>query len=124
MNELVRLVQGERREQAAIATGALVGLGIIGGLIAAFWATGGLILAGLGIIGGTRALHRRYQLGRLLDPKVEIERVERVTWLHRPALRVTFVRSYEITLPTWNADRERIFDLLQRRELPPARLLR
>lgn len=124
MNELVRLVEGERREQAAIAVGALFGLGVVGALISAVWTAGGVILAASGVVGATRALHRRRQFGRLLDASVEIERVERVNWLGRPALRVTFVRSDDITLPTWNADRERIFELLQRRELPPARVVR
>jgi len=123
MNELVRLVEAERREQTAIAVGALVGLGFIGVLTAQFW-VGGLALVVLGLIGGTRAFHRRNQLGRLLDDTCEIERVERITWLRRPALRVLVATGDVITLPTWNADRERIFELLQHRELPPARVVR
>jgi len=124
VNELVCLVEGERREQAAVATGAFVGFGVVGGLITILFLAAGLAVIGLGLLGATRALRRRHQLGRLLDEKCEIERVERVTWLRRPALRVALAGGGTIMLPTWNTDRERIFEILQRRELPPARVVR
>ena len=69
-------------------------------------------------------VRKRRRYDRLLHDRAGIAGIERLQWLGRPALHVRFLSGGSIRLPTWNVDRERIFDLLQRRELPPARVLR
>jgi hypothetical protein len=123
-DELQTLVVAEKRGLDAIAGLTL----IMGGAaaytmlrmfpIVGYW----LFLVTMGAV--ALCMRKRRALGKLLARRDEIAGVDRVTSLGRPALRVRFLGGGNVTLPTWNHDRERVFTLLSHRELPPARLLR
>jgi hypothetical protein len=123
-DELTALVVTERRGLDAIS-----GLTMIMGGAGAFWGLRMFPMAGyalfvltLAIVGS--CLYKRRVLGKLLVRRNEIDRVDRIKSLGRPALRVRFLGGDEVTLPTWNHDREHVLTLLSHRELPPARLLK
>jgi hypothetical protein len=123
-DELVRLVESEKRGADALAS-----LSVVTFLSAALITSRFFGPFGYGffaIAGGSALLWmvKRRALGRLLHRRNEIDRVERVRWLGRPVVRVDFRGGGAITLPTWNADRERVVALLETHDLPPARLLR
>jgi len=123
-DELVRLVETEKR-----GADALMSLQFVIFMSAGIFATrvlGPLGYAVFAIAGASVVswLLKRRGLGRLLSRRNEIEGVQRIRWLGRPAVRVAFLGGGAITLPTWNEDRERVVKLLQKHELPPARLLR
>lgn len=123
-DELVRLVEGEKRGTDALASMATVMF-----LSAAILASRFVPVLGYAFFTVTGAsvvawLNKRRTLRRLLRHRNEITDVQRISWLGRPALRIHFLGGSEITLPTWNHDRERVFLLLEKRELPTAKLLR
>jgi hypothetical protein len=123
-DELVRLVEGEKRGTDALASmsvvmflsAAILAVRMVAPLGYACFAITGLCVVSW--------LNKRRALRRLVQRRNEIERVTKISWLGRPALQVKFLGGGEITLPTWNHDRERVAALLEKRELPPARLLR
>jgi len=123
-DELVALVTAERRGLDAVAGLTL----IIGGSVATcalrMIAAAGyaLFLVTAAIVGS--CLRKRRAFGTLLARRNEIADVERIHSLGRPALRVRFLGGGVVTLPTWNHDRERVLTLLEKRELPAARVLR
>ena len=123
-DELVRLVDMEKSGADALASISLVLFVSAGFAMSRFF---GLVGYGFFFVAGGSVLlwlTKRRALGRLLHRRNEIERVERTRWLGRPAVRVRFLGGGAITLPTWNADRDRVVALLEKRELPPARLLK
>jgi hypothetical protein len=123
-DELRALVTTERRGYHAL--GALT---LIMGSSLAFLVTGMSVPLGLALFLATAGVavgcvYRSSTLRRLLVRRNDIDSVERIVSLGRPALRVRFLGGGSVTLPTWNHDRERVFTLLEHRELPPARLLK
>lgn len=122
-DELVRLVEMEKSGADALASISVVLFVSAGFAMSRFFAAGYGLFA---IAGGCVLLWlvKRRALGRLLHRRNEIAAIERIRWLGRPAVRVQFLGGGAITLPTWNADRERVVALLEKRELPAARLLK
>jgi hypothetical protein len=123
-DELVRLVEGERRGTDALASMSVVMFTSAAILLSRFISPLGyafFAITGLSVVSW---LKKRRALRKLLHRRNEIEAVDRIKWLGRPALRIVFVDGASLTLPTWNHDRERVLSLLGKRELPPARLLR
>ncbi|HSN25396.1 MAG TPA: hypothetical protein VLT45_03900 [Kofleriaceae bacterium] len=124
MNELALLVDREKKGLASLIGVATLGWFFVASAAYMIWAPA-VTVATLGWL-GCYALYarkvRRYN--RLLSDHAGIERIERVDWLGRPAVRVCFAGGATVRLPTWNHDRERVIALLETRELPAARLLR
>ena len=123
-DELVRLVEGEKRGTDALASMSVVMF--LSAAILAFRMVAPLGYACFTITGLCLVswLNKRRALKKLLQRRNEIAGVEKISWLGRPAVRVRFLGGGDITLPTWNHDRERVVSLLERRELPAARLLK
>lgn len=122
--ELTQLVVAERRGNTAVMALESASIGPAAFVLTQFWpAVGGAIFAVLAVLLAV-GLAKRRALGKLLDAHDEISRIDRVTWLGRPAVRVRFERGGRVTLATWNSDRERVIAALETRELPEARLLR
>jgi len=123
-DELVRLVEGEKRGTDALASMTVVMFLSAAILVSRFLEPLGyafFAITGLSVVSW---LAKRRALRSLLHRRDEIAGVDRIRWLGRPALLVRFLGGGSITLPTWNADRERVVALLEKRELPPAKLLR
>ena len=123
-DELVRLVEGEKRGTDALASMSVVMFLSAAILMSRFLLPLGyafFAITGLSVVAW---LNKRRALRKLLQRRNEIETVSRTHWLGRPALCVRFVDGGTITLPTWNHDRERVVALLEKRELPAARLLK
>ena len=123
-DELVRLVEGEKRGTDALASMSVVMFLSAAILLMRFLPPVGYMFFGVTGLSVVSWLNKRRALRSLLHRRNEIAGVDRTHWLGRPALRVRFLGGGEITLPTWNHDRERVVALLEKRELPPARLLR
>jgi hypothetical protein len=122
-DELHALVVTEQRGLAASATLSGIVFGAMAFFALRMFPHAGYVLMVATCAFVTSCLVKRHGLGKLLDQRNQIARVDRVDTLGRPALRVHFLGGGGVTLPTWNHDRERVFALLERRELPPARLL-
>jgi hypothetical protein len=123
-DELVRLVEGEKRGTDALASMSVVMFLSAAILMSRFLLPVGYALFAITGLSIVAWLDKRRALRKLLQRRNEIESVNKVSWLGRPALLVKFVGGGTITLPTWNHDRERVVALLEKRELPTAKLLR
>jgi hypothetical protein len=123
-DELVRLVESEKRGTDALASMSVVMFLSAAILMSRFLLPVGYALFGITGLSIVSWLNKRRALRRLLHRRNEIAAVSRGRWLGRPALHVKFLGGGEITLPTWNHDRERVAALLEKRELPTAKLLR
>jgi hypothetical protein len=123
-DELTALVVAEKRGLDAVSglTVIMGGAGVFAALRVLPSAGYALFATVVGVVGW--CLRKRRALGKLLARRNEIGRVERTTELGRPALRVYFLGGGSVTLKTWNHDPDRVFTLLSKRELPPARLLK
>lgn len=122
--ELIHLVETERRGNAATGRLVFVVGSLLGLAAGGMWPIAGWTVFAILAVIVVRLIAKDRAYRRLLDSSTEIAQVERVTSLRRPALRVRFRGGGGLTLPTWNYDREQVVAQLERRELPPARLLR
>ena len=96
-DELVYLVETERRELAATSPLTSVMLGVAAFEVAAPWAIAAWAFGLVLVIVMARAYAKDTAYKKLLDQRNEIASVERVTSVRRPAVRIRFVDGGTIT---------------------------